>query len=440
MQQFIYKAIDRQGKTVEGSIEATTRDAAARSLSLSGLLVSRIEPSPRVQPTHQPPSIPPIALAPQARQIPKVAASASTPIKAAVSPVPAATPIRTRRGRDKDLYFIFSQLASYAKAGINLAEACANLSKTTRRADYAQSLVDASKIAEKGGRISDTFAKYVDLYPPHLVGMVRACEEGGFFPEGLNKAADQAMESHKFKRWFNWFGFIALTSFGCMPLAIDFFKAMKMTFTEMTSNTSSGGFWDTLFRMMRKDLAWPTGPATLMICLVIYLFWRWLVSRPQMLLRHRWILNFWGLRKRAQAESFALFGWTMSMLTRIGLPLRAVWFLSTATMPNQWIRHRMDRQGQLMNESTKLSEAMNQSRMLPEEFAPFVSTGEIAGDVPGQLMRIANTQYDEYKINDTTAKGRVGCWIILVIVVCGFLIYILYAALYLRPTMDEVLH
>ena len=96
-------------------------------------------------------------------------------------------------------------------------------------------------------------------------------------------------------------------------------------------------------------------------------------------------------------------------------------------MPNQAIRASLLDQGHKMTEQTKLSEALFNTRMLPEEYAPMVQTGEITGDIPGQLMNASRMSQEDYTFQDKASKGRIGCWILLLTFGVGMLlIYAMY--------------
>src|SRR4051812_35119862 len=119
MPSFDYTAIDRQGNTVKGQVQADTRDEAAISLTRTGLLVAKIEqgtgpppPAPAAPrqstpaaprqsaPTPRPTANPaPRPAAAAAQTINKPASARPAPQRASAQPRPK---IRTKPGRDKD--------------------------------------------------------------------------------------------------------------------------------------------------------------------------------------------------------------------------------------------------------------------------------------------------------------------------------------------------
>src|SRR5579871_6667689 len=223
MPSFEYTALDRQGNSVQGQVQAANRDEAALNLTRTGLLVSKLDQvggnlnSPR-QPAQQIPQAP-ITQSPVSHPAP-ARSQATAPVRTGLPPVlnpqaqPRANPatgrrpiapakrdpIRTKKGSEKELYFIFSQLQSYAHSGQNPVVALTNVANGCRRADYRTALMAAADAAKEGRPISDTLETYIDLFPPHVIGGIRAAEAGGFFPDAYQLITEQALSSKKLDR------------------------------------------------------------------------------------------------------------------------------------------------------------------------------------------------------------------------------------------------
>jgi hypothetical protein len=84
-------------------------------------------------------------------------------------------------------------------------------------------------------------------------------------------------------------------------------------------------------------------------------------------------------------------------------------------MPNLALGERMRQVGAQMHDGTKLSEAIYNSGVVPEEYGPIVSNGELVGDVSSALMTISTASRDDFARADGMSKMRMGCWGTLVI-------------------------
>jgi type II secretory pathway component PulF len=447
MPSFEYTAIDRQGNRVQGQVQADTRDAAALSLTKTGLLVSRLEasgaPAPFPQPTMAKPSVGAAKVGPPPRlgspAAAAVATASATP-RASLKPVTGHTPqakIRTKRGTDKDIYFLFSQLQSYARAGINPVESFSNLANSVPRKDYREALGAAADAAKEGRPISNVLERYVDLFPPNVVGMIRAAEHGGFFPEAYDLITDQAHSSHKLRIWFRWLLWVAVMVGICLPVLWMMMRAVVADWQVQDKTGGQASGWGTLFSSIGHEILWPGGPVILALLVGTWLFGNFWQSLPMREVRHRLVLSVPSVNKRARAESLSVFAWTMGMLSRVGMPPRTVWELSVDAVPNLEMRSRLAQTGTAMGEQTRLSEAMLKSKDLPEEYAPIVQTGEITGDLPGALIMASQSQLEEYKAGDQAVKARVGCWMVMFMVLGSLALFVIFYKMLIPAFMPE---
>ena len=68
-----------------------------------------------------------------------------------------------------------------------------------------------------------------------------------------------------------------------------------------------------------------------------------------------------------------------------------------------------------------------------------LGAGEITGDVPGALIRASQSQLEEFKVNDTGSKARVGCWMFLIMGVGSAILIMMYYGGFFKPLMDKIL-
>ncbi|MHB8637667.1 MAG: type II secretion system F family protein [Fimbriimonadaceae bacterium] len=478
MPLFQYRAQDTEGRTVEGMVTADTASAATQSLTARGFRIFDLTekggtvaaPPSSPAPRPAPPSVQPTPAKSFAQQVANPGAPsfhtparragsqreqillnaplAARPAPAPTGPqrvnVPAAAPVqvvRTKRGTDKANTFLFSQLASFFRAGINPAEAFTQLSNTHPKPWYRQSLVEAAKATTEGLRFSQVLERYPDLYPPHIPGMIRAGEEGGFLVEATEAVAEQTNESLKFNRWplllFWWiFGNIIFLP-PCIALTSALEKATDVFFGPNATPNANGT--QVMVQATIQSFLWPVGPITILTTAACWGAYWWWMQLPQRMLRHRALLKVPTIGKRARSESLATFAWTLSMVSRVGIAPRTAWNAAAGAMPNLALAERMRKVGQQMHDGTKLSEAIYNSKVVPEEYGPIVSNGEMVGDVSSALMTISAASRDDFSRADGMSKMRFGCWgmlvIALVFLASGLMISKFY--LHMIPTVTS---
>ncbi|MCC7229593.1 MAG: type II secretion system F family protein [Fimbriimonadaceae bacterium] len=425
---FQYQATDKQGNPIQGTVQASDVQEASRALALQGFRVSDLREPGAAPPIARPATAPPNPI------------ESVRPSGVALQP-PAAKPIgpirKTRKGTDKDTYFLFSQIASYLKAGTNPATAFAEVGRKYPRSDYREAFqMVAAKVTEGKG-IAEIMEQYPYLFSPNVVGQVRAGEYGGYLPEAMDSIVDQADASRKMRRWFLWLG---ISVFSILPSYLIGKGLLGGVLRSWDTQEATGGtapVGPAVMAGIVKEFSGPLGIFSIvsMTLLIVGIYvWQ---QMPLRVTRHRLALAVPTVGKRARAEAFAAFAWNLSHLGKAGITPIQSWQLAADTVPNQAIRETLLEQRAHMNDRTKLSEALQRTKMLPYEFGAMVQTGEITGDIAGQLMNGARSQQDEFRYQDNAAKKRAGCWIALVNVAFAALLFFwLYSDL-LLGVMDK---
>jgi len=398
---FHYIAGDSQGKPVEGTIQAPNTAEAERLLTNRGF---------------------------QVRQLIDTQASARAAASAAAAAAPSQQAVQAElakyKGTDKQRYFLFAQMAAQLRAGIAPANAFPTLAGQISNAGFAESLRRIATLSADGRPISDVMKLYPGLYPDHVVGLVKAGEVGGFLPEACAAVSEQAGAAHKFRiwHWFIWVGLISLAIL--LPLVAVASMAFNGTFLKVWNGNSvptSGGVLATMGAVALRLLFGPTGLVVLCIYGGIALG-VWYLNRPQSKkLRHSIGYRFPGYGKRATHEGITMFSWALGRLSRGGAAPQTAWALAADCVPNDVVHERLVEAGRIMRTDSRVSEAAFRSGLFPEEYAPTISTGEMTGDLPGALDRLAQVSRAEYDSMTQYAKLRAGCWGLLIFV-GGFLV------------------
>ncbi len=418
MSLYRFTAFDATGKEHEGTVQAPDAQAAAKQLSAQGLRVRMIQES-KGSPTPA---------APQAHAVPRPVSTAPQRIKTAppqprVAPTPAAPQIvnmpaasmpavfHTAAGTDKERFFLFSQIASGLRAGINPA-AFFNEIAPRAKGVYRDSLQKLANSATEGIPMSSVMGQYPDLYPPGVVGAVRAGEQGGFLPDACDMIAQQAENSHKFKRFFWWVSSVTVSGLICVPAILVFRIACLAAFDEVDKR-GGGSSQQVVADMLHsawQSFLWPYGPATAAFFALWFIIWRFTLASASLKLRHKLGLAWPVFGKRAKHENLTVFSWTMSRLTAAGLPHQAAWEMAAAAVPNLAMQGKLLEIGKRTANSEKISEAVGSSRLFPQEYAPTISTAELTGDLPGAMEQLSRTSRTEFEAQQNYAKLRGAGW------------------------------
>ncbi len=407
MPTFAYQAVDRQGKTVQGSVDAASAGEAAVALNKQGLMVSRLSEGGLAKaaptaPTRVAPATPPVAARPVSGR--PVAAPAvrqeSRPVAALTQPE---EPILTRRGSDKDVFVVMSQLARYLRTGVNPRSALEELAKGSIPAAYRAALLDAAQSAGAGGSVGEALRRYPDLFPSYVSGMLIAGEQGGYLPDAAQTASEVAHSAHSLARGLRWYSilFWILICLGWLSLVVAESSLASMDLQQRTNDLGSAV--PILLGFLGKKLVafLPLLLGTLAVMVALRELWR---SRRLREFRHRGALKAPFLGRRAVAESVQHFAASMGRLSQAGIPPATAFELASETAPNRVIASELREAVSGANLGTKASELFAKLRRLPPEYKDIVSNGELTGDMPGALGSVAQAMDGEFADHDLRSR------------------------------------
>ncbi len=156
MAQFVYTALDKSGKRVTGTIDASSQFSASQTL--------------------------------QRRELRPLTISAS---KGGGMLGNLNLNIGGNRVKLKDLVIFTRQLATMINAGVPLARSLATLQAQTENQTLREHINQVAKDVEGGSAFADALEKHPNVFSPIYVNMVRAGEAGGILDEILRKLATQ---------------------------------------------------------------------------------------------------------------------------------------------------------------------------------------------------------------------------------------------------------
>src|SRR5437588_2406697 len=226
---YLYSALDASCKKLEGTIQAQSANEALHSLIVRGFRTPKIVGEKAGAATTA-----------QPKQVIQ-----ATPIQINVpAAAPAAQIYRSRKSSDRERFFLFAQIADQLRAGINPAQAFGELARTYKGQKFRDSLAMVAAAASEGRPISDVLALWPDLYPEHVVGLVRAGEVGGFLPDAAATISEQAMNAHKFKRFHWWIWIVGFNALLGIPLAFGFRHSLLAAWDAAEASQGAGGSID----------------------------------------------------------------------------------------------------------------------------------------------------------------------------------------------------
>lgn len=387
---FQYKARDRQGVVLTGTIDTASREAAADHLGALGYIPVRIEEKREGVLTED--------------QF-----------------------LRFQRIRPEDLIMFSRQLATLVNAGIPFLTCMDTLAAQTTNKRLRGILIQVRKDVEGGSAFSDALAKHPKVFSDLYVGMIRAGEAAGVLDEILNRLAmlsEHEAETRQRVKAAVRYPIIVVVAI-CLAFAI------LVTFVIPV--------FAKMFAQFKMELPLPTR---------VLIGINTIVQNYGYLLLGAIVAAILGLRAYIKTErgasrwdnlkiSFPILGVlfvkiAMSRFARIfatlyrsGLPMLQALDIVSGAVGNRIIMRAVERVRESAREGRGLADPMRASGVFPPLVVQMVATGEESGNLDEMLTRVSE-YYDkevEYSIRNLSTTIEP----ILLLVIGGMVLFLALA-------------
>ncbi|MCU0316298.1 MAG: type II secretion system F family protein [Fimbriimonadaceae bacterium] len=426
MARFEFKATDSSGKHQTGFLEASDIPQAIAKLGSRGYQVISLngQSAGSISPSHSQvgdPALGGVILPPQPNatqaQSPNVSPSGGAPwetgrrFSAVISQPPASqsqkigtlqarpkkdfSALRRRLARwpftDANISFLFSQIGSFAKAGVNPASLFNTLADRARRQDEAEAYREIAGLVAEGRSLGEAMEEFPEIFSPSTSGAIKAAEVGGYLPQACDLICQSAKTSRNLRFLANIGYLYLIPALTAIPVVVSITRGVESSI-EKSWNDPSGGPAAGLQYLLSGFAKEMTGPmgwillTTWVAYLSFVLFNRHWKRRA---FRHRFAAVFPVLAMRTKAECLSHFMSHLSYLQEAGVAPRQSVALAAAAVPNEEMARRLTNYAGTMKEQTKISEMLGNPGLFSPEYQQLAFTGEQTGQM-GNMMRQAS--------------------------------------------------
>jgi type II secretory pathway component PulF len=391
---FTYKAKDKTGQRVEGSIEANDRMTAMRQVEKLGLV--------------------PISLAAS-----ETAATPAVRIKSSSKP----SLFRRKRMKTHEVLTFSTELSDLLAAGMTLGNALSTLGgrKTGSAADDV--IRDLRDQIVQGTNLSDAMARHPTAFPALYVSMIRVGEASGALSEIMTRLVEHYERIQDLKEKV----VMALV----YPAIVLFMGFATMIFSMVFVIPK----FSAIFEELGSTLPLPTrmlialshgmlsyGWLFIGLMVVAFLLLHRAVKTPKG--RRRWHtvqLKTPFIRQIVSASTYAGFARTLSTLLTNGVPVLQALTIVEQTVGNVIISGEIRNARDRVTDGTSISGPLAAGKVFPPLMIDMLAIGEQTGDMAGALRHIAHRYESELSRNVkifTTALEPI--LIVVVAVLVGF--------------------
>jgi type IV pilus assembly protein PilC len=391
MPKFTYTAVTKEGKTVSGSIEATTREALVGSLNKQGVrpLVVKQQGGFNIKSIGGKPKV-----------------------------------------KSRDLVIFTRQLSTMISAGVPLNRSLATLEEQANNKYFKQVIAGIAKDVEGGISLGDAFAKYPDVFSEIYINMVRAGEAGGILDDIMKRLALQVEQDSSMRK--------KIKSASMYPLVISIITVIAFFGITMFIVPKFGKIITDLggpdaelpiyTQMMLNFSTFMQNNAILIFIILglgIFFFRRYIKTPKGKFWWHSVLLKTPIINQILMKIAIARFSRTFASLMSSGVSVLDALDVTGAAIGNKVIEKDLREAAKEIKNGKQLSEPLSKSKYFPAIVSQMLAIGEETGQIDTILVKVADFYEEEV---EATIDGLSSIIEPLMIVVLGAIVGLVAAS------------
>ena len=392
MESFSYKAVSAAGKDVKGSVEAESREEAARKIKEQGLV--------------------PVSIGKQGALDKDV----NIPI------------FKGKKIPARDMSVFCRQFASILKAGVSVINALEMLAEQTENKKLKEAIVNTQSNVEKGENLSDSMRQN-DAFPSILIDMVRAGEASGSLENSLTRMAIKFEKDAKLngivKKAMMYPIVLICVMIGVVIVMLTFVIPSFMTmFEDLDSELPVTTKAILAMSNSLKNYWYIYIIVVVGIVVGIQMYKRTDNGKHNLDKLKLKIPVFGVLQTKSACASFAR---TMSTLLQAGMPMIDALEISASTMKNVLFYDGLEKVKNGVSLGLPLSNQLKATGLFPAMVVHMVGIGEETGNVEEMLTNSATYYEEEVEVQTQTLTSLMEP---VIIVLMAFVVVLLIMAIY----------
>ncbi len=403
MGEFSYKAVDMDGHTVSGIVEAIDRRGAVAALAMRGRFVSDIIEKSRAAAT----------------------AKAASAVEAGVETANAGRRFGSGRVTSKDIVAMTSQLSTALRAGLPILNAIQIIAEQQNKPRLKQLLLELAETVRGGDALSEAMSKHPDIFSKLYVSMVQVGETGGILDKTMIQLSSLLVRDEKIKTNMKnalAYPFIVLAA-GIVSVIIMLTKVFPKMIDTIGGSVSLMPLPTRMLIGLSHFLVEYGWICAILLGGAVYLFIKWKRSPAGTLQWDTFLLKMPILGSVLRAIAVGRFARTLGALAKSGINILPALAVVRDTLGNELLGQQIDRVAEKVKTGQPVAEPLAESGLFPPLLIQIVNIGEQTGAIDELLLNAADT-FDEESDAAITRFMAVfpALLIILLAVVIGFII------------------
>ena len=390
MPAFRYEAVDENGASKKGVVNADSARSARADLRAQGLVPIKVD-----------------AIAAQVD----------------------ASGVATRRGFGEklsttELALFTRQMASLLEAGLPLEQAFTALLEQAER-QYVRDLIASIRSEVIGGAsLSDVLSRHPRDFAEIYRALVASGEQIGQLSRVLSRLADYIERRNalvqKVRLAFTYPAIVTVVAF---LIVIFLLTYVVPQIVSVFANTKQKLPFLTIVMLAISDFVRHYGFVVLAALIAAWVSWRRALQNPALKLRwHTWLLTAPLYGKFERSLNTSRFASTLAITTGSGVPILRALETSRDTLSNMAMRTLVEQASDAVREGVSLARALSAQKHFPPMLIQMIRAGEITGELPAMLDRAASAQEADLERRTLTIAGLLEPFLILAMGVVVLLI------------------
>ncbi|MGN0318986.1 MAG: type II secretion system F family protein [Lachnospira sp.] len=391
MEIFSYTAVDATGKERKGSIEAETKEDAARRLKEQQLT--------------------PLSVGKQTALDKDISFSLK------------------KKASARDLGIFCRQFSSILKAGVSVINALEMLSEQTENKALKTAIVDTQSEVEKGETLSDSMRAQGEIFPSILIDMVKAGEASGSLENSMDRMAVQFEKDAKLKgivkKALMYPLVLIVVMIGVLVVMMTFVIPSFMTMFEDLDSELPMTTQIILAISHSMTSYWYIYLIVVVLIVFAYKAFAATADGKKILDKLKLKIPVFGvLQTKSACASFAR---TMSTLLLAGMPMIDALEIAASTMSNVIFYEALEKCKSGVSLGIPLSDQLRSVGVFPPMVVHMVGIGEETGSIEEMLTNSANYYEEEVEVQTQTLTSLMEP---VIIVMMALMVVVLILAIY----------
>lgn len=388
--KFTYTATTKEGKTVHGTMEATSRDAVMAALNRQG----------------------------------------AKPILIKLDGAMSGRRKRAKKVKLKELVVFTRQLSTMVSAGVPLPRSLATLQDQTESKYFKSVISTIIKDVEGGIALGDAFAKYPSVFSDVYVNMVRAGESGGILDEILKRLATQVEQDasmrKKVKSAMTYpMVILAITIFAFFGIMIFVIPKIGKILKDLGGDDAQLPVYTQAMLSISDFMRANAVPIGIVIFIAVILIRRYLRTPKGKYKFHALLLRTPIINMIIIKVAIARFARTFASLMSAGVSVLDALEVTGGAIGNKVIEAELKEAAKEVKNGKQLSEPLSKSKHFPAIVSQMLAVGEETGQIDTILVKVADFYEEEV---ETTIDGLSSIIEPLMIVVLGGMVGLIAAS------------